>query len=37
MSFILLIIKMSENTLQFDNIRVNKKNSMNLSNQLIYI
>ena len=25
MSFILLIIKMSENTLQFDNIRVNKK------------
>ena len=26
--------KMSEKTLKFDNIRVNKKNSINLSNQL---
>ena len=31
----LLGIRMSENTLKFDNIRLNKKNSINLNNQSI--
>ena len=36
MSLFLLSIRMSKKTLKFDNIKVNKKNFINLNNQLIW-